>query len=56
MEAGLIKTLAGKIEGIKEKYFNPETKNYVTPRGINSIVKHLVQKSGSNNNNNQWQI
>lgn len=44
-EAGLITSLAGEIEGIKGKYFNPETKNYVTPKGISSIVKHFLQKS-----------
>ncbi|XP_063968829.1 renalase-like isoform X1 [Lytechinus pictus] len=46
-EAGLIQPLSGKIEGIKEKYVNPETKNYVTPKGISSIVKHFIQKSGA---------
>ncbi|XP_011662386.2 renalase isoform X2 [Strongylocentrotus purpuratus] len=47
LEAGLIHSLSGKIEGIKGKYFNPETKNYVTPKGISSIVKHFIKKSGA---------
>ncbi|XP_071479307.1 renalase-like [Diadema antillarum] len=47
LDNGLIKSLAGKIEGVREKYFNPDTKNYVTPNGISSIVKHYLKESGA---------
>ncbi|XP_071828738.1 renalase-like isoform X2 [Apostichopus japonicus] len=48
ISVGLTQELSGGIEGIKSSRYPANTKHYVTPQGISSIVKHFLMKSDSN--------
>lgn len=48
LSVGLTQELSGGIEGIKSSRYPPNTKHYVTPQGISSIVKHFLKKSDAN--------
>jgi hypothetical protein len=41
---GLLVPLSGTIEG--DKNSDGETTHYVTPKGVSSLVKHFINKSG----------
>ncbi|XP_071828743.1 renalase-like isoform X5 [Apostichopus japonicus] len=45
ISVGLTQELSGGIEGIKSSRYPANTKHYVTPQGISSIVKHFLMKS-----------
>ncbi|XP_013878767.1 renalase [Austrofundulus limnaeus] len=44
LSAGVLQLLDCQVEGLKQK---PGDKNYVTPRGMSSVVKHFLSESGA---------
>ncbi|XP_040922639.1 renalase [Toxotes jaculatrix] len=44
LSSGVLQPLHGLIEGLKQK---DDSKNYVTPLGMSSVVKHFLSESGA---------
>ncbi|XP_026170708.1 renalase [Mastacembelus armatus] len=44
LSAGVLQPLDALLEGLKQK---EDSKNYVTPLGMNSVVKHFLSESGA---------